>query len=53
MSPGNRPSSPCTRTFRRSPSSGSTDPFGRSPLGYLLGRCTLTEVYSVFHSGEA
>ncbi|MDG2616680.1 hypothetical protein P7L53_10525 [Thermoleptolyngbya sichuanensis XZ-Cy5] len=45
MSPGDRPSSPSTRTFGRSPSSGSTDPFGRSPLGYLLGRCTLTEVY--------
>ncbi|WOB42359.1 hypothetical protein HNI00_03690 [Thermoleptolyngbya oregonensis NK1-22] len=29
---GDRPSSPCTRTF------------GRSPPGYLLGRCTLTEI---------
>ncbi|WOB45505.1 hypothetical protein HNI00_21990 [Thermoleptolyngbya oregonensis NK1-22] len=40
-----RPSSPCTRTFRRSPSFPNTDIFGRSPPGYLLGRCTLTEVY--------
>ncbi|WP_205370333.1 hypothetical protein [Thermoleptolyngbya sp. PKUAC-SCTB121] len=42
---GDRPSFPSTDIFGRSPSSGSTDIFGRSPSGYLLGHCTLTEVY--------
>ncbi|WP_156435103.1 hypothetical protein [Leptolyngbya sp. O-77] len=39
-----RPSSPNTNTSGRSPSSLSTRTFRRSPPGYLLGRCTLTEV---------
>ncbi|WP_156435065.1 hypothetical protein [Leptolyngbya sp. O-77] len=39
-----RPSSPNTNTSGRSPVSLSTRTSGRSPPGYLLGRCTLTEV---------
>ncbi|MBF2083713.1 hypothetical protein [Thermoleptolyngbya sp. C42_A2020_037] len=42
---GRSPSSGSTRTSGRSPSSLSTRTSGRSPPGYLLGRCTLTEVY--------